>query len=218
MTTQRRTPAFPTDNERSPLGRAAYTAPPPAARRSTPAEPDAEATTQPEPPAKTPKRAATPRPEGPTPAPTADSPKAASSDDSGHTIGTSIPTRLYNELVARVRAHLEQPSYAQVVTWACEDVPEQVVQATIDHLLHTKAATGRAREGRRVPRGRPPRAEATVKLTMRFLPEELETLTHLQGTITAPEGTRLTRTAVICGALQAAFDHNVIERALDAAD
>ena len=125
-------------------------------------------------------------------------------------VGVAIPQRLYDELAQRVRSSPLQPSYGQVVVWACEDLPEQVRAATVAHLLAAQTAAGE-RPGR-VGRGRPRRVEASVKVSLRLLPSELEALLAMERSILAPEGTRMTRTAVVCGALQAAFDADLIEQ------
>ncbi|MDB4873409.1 MAG: hypothetical protein JWL97_4413 [Gemmatimonadales bacterium] len=105
-------------------------------------------------------------------------------------VAVRIPRHLYEEVARRLndtgRAH---PSYAQLVAWTCEDKPDAVV--TLLEQLTRPAA--------RRPRGRRP-ASDSVPLTLRFRPDELQTLDAVAGS--ASSAIAVTRTAAVTAALR----------------
>lgn len=108
-------------------------------------------------------------------------------------VGARIPKPLYDALLEQLTHQTPRPSYAQLVTWACEDHPAEVTDGT-------RRALGVDRDPR-APRGSR-RASDTIAVTLRFWPEELAIVDALQARIQAPRGVRVTRTAVIVAALQ----------------
>lgn len=136
----------------------------------------------------------------------ANKPASKATAKSGPTVVPArIPSTLYDALATHV-VHQEQelggrPSYAQVVTWACEEEGEAIVQ---DALAAVLAAV----PDRRAPRGTRPAASNTTAISFRFFPDELDLVNGLQDrlrTAVGPElASRATRTAILIAALSRA--------------
>lgn len=108
-------------------------------------------------------------------------------------VAVRVPRPLYEKLVRDVLGScIERPSYAQIVSWTCEDHPDEVAAELTDQ----KAATSR------VPRGRKLAADA-VAITLRFLPSELQRLDDVIDQAAADDE-RPTRTAAVAAALRVA--------------
>lgn len=108
--------------------------------------------------------------------------------------GVRIPTQLYDAVQEWLAQQAERPSYAQLVTWACEDQPDKVA----DGVRRTTAAD------RRRPRGSV-RAGATTPLTLRFLTQELQIVDAIREHVTGVPATKITRTATVISAMQVAI-------------
>lgn len=186
---------------------------PSTSKKSAPSRPRPKAVPDPadEPAPATPAEA--PKPEPATP------PKVASSATSLTIVGVTIPISLYEELTAaleRVPNDLT-PSYAQIVSWTCVDHPEAVADAAVRFAQGSGRVTPATEAGspaRRRPRGRPPRAGASTKLTLRFHGDELEPVTTLERR-PVPKGVRMTRTAVATAAIRVALDTDLMTQLLD---
>lgn len=116
-------------------------------------------------------------------------------------VAVRIPKPLYDAVVIDLLAgQHERPSYAQIVTWTCEDHRDEVL-AEITHAA--KLAT-------RLPRGRKLASEV-VPLTLRFQPNEREALDDVMARCRDDVGDRrnITRTAAVIAALRVAVKQGV---------
>lgn len=153
------------------------------------------------------------------PTPTAPPPATAPGPSGLTIVGVSVPSTLYQELTAALESVPNDltPSYAQMVSWTCADHPEQVAEAALAYALGTgRVSPSPAPDApaRRRPRGRPPRAGASAKLTLRFHGDELDPVVALERR-PVPEGVRMTRTAVAAGALRVALDSDLLAELMD---
>lgn len=158
--------------------------------------PDADAQTPPTGPA--------PRP-APKPARTANKPKAQvvrqviASEDNSEALAVVVaaarlPQDLYDALTAFLSRAPERPSYAQLISWTCQDRPSAVV----DDLLLSAAPLAR------VPRGRT-KASPFALVTPRFLPDEIKFVDAVQQLASGQMGRPINRTQVICAAIRVAI-------------
>lgn len=99
-----------------------------------------------------------------------------------------IPRDLYLAVVQQLLNGMERPSYGQVVSWACEDYPDEVIAA-----LPTPSPEARVPRGRRL-------ATESVQVTLRGA-RELPVIDDLA----AEAGS--TRTAITIAALTVALRH-----------
>ena len=105
-----------------------------------------------------------------------------------------LPQDLYDDLTAFLSRAPERPSYAQLISWTCQDRPGAVVE---DLLL---AAAPLAR----VPRGRA-KASPFALVTPRFLPDEIGFVDAVQHLASEQLGRTVNRTQVICAAIRVAI-------------
>ena len=101
---------------------------------------------------------------------------------------------LYNDLTEFLGRATERPSYAQLVSWACQDQPD----AVMDDLLRSAAPQARA------PRGRA-KAAPFALVTPRFLPKEIGFVDAVQQQAADQLGRPINRTQVICAAIRVAI-------------
>lgn len=133
-------------------------------------------------------------------------------------VGVTVPIALYEQLTATLEQipNDRTPSYAQIVSWTCADHPEQVAEAALAYAQgagRVTPATAADAPARRRPRGRPPKAGASTKLTLRFHGDELDPVQDLERR-PVPKGVRMTRTAVAAGALQVALSSDLVQELL----
>lgn len=105
-----------------------------------------------------------------------------------------LPQDLYEALTAFLSASPERPSYAQLISWTCQDQPAAVV----DDLALSAASLAR------VPRGRV-KAAPFALVTPRFLPDEIGAVDAVQQRAAAQLDQPITRTQVICSAIRVAI-------------
>lgn len=104
-------------------------------------------------------------------------------------VAARIPTHLWDAVINGPLSGRERPSYAQLITWTCQDQPDDVVRQIRANLAPD-----------RTPRGR--RLAAPVNtITVRFRHDELAAFDELLETASTA-GQRVTRTAGIIAALQ----------------
>lgn len=101
---------------------------------------------------------------------------------------------LYDDLTAFLGRATERPSYAQLISWACQDQPD----AVMDDLLQSAAPQARA------PRGRA-KASSFALVTPRFLPDEIGFVDAVQQQASDQLGRPINRTQVICAAIRVAI-------------
>lgn len=101
---------------------------------------------------------------------------------------------LYDDLTAFLGRTTERPSYAQLISWTCQDQ----LDAVKDDLLHSAAPQARA------PRGRA-KASPFALVTPRFLPDEIGFVDAVQRQVSDQLGRPITRTQVICAAIRVAI-------------
>lgn len=124
-------------------------------------------------------------------------PRSRAGEAAGPTVSAvRIPRPLYDAVVHDLLgSHVERPSYAQVVSWTCEDHAGDVLA----ELAHSLTAAARAPRGRRL-------AGDGVPLTLRFQPSEraaLEAVLDQAG----GGALKVTRTAGVIAALRVAVKH-----------
>jgi len=105
-----------------------------------------------------------------------------------------LPQELYEALSTFLSASPERPSYAQLISWTCQDRPAAVV----DDLALSSASLAR------VPRGRV-KAAPFALVTPRFLPDEIGAVDAVQQRAAAELDQPITRTQVICAAIRVAM-------------
>ena len=105
-----------------------------------------------------------------------------------------LPQDLYEALTTFLSASPERPSYAQLISWTCQDQPAAVV----DDLALSAASLAR------VPRGRV-KAAPFALVTPRFLPDEIGAVDAVQQQAAAKLDQPITRTQVICAAIRVAI-------------
>jgi len=105
-----------------------------------------------------------------------------------------LPQDLYEALTVFLSASPERPSYAQLISWTCQDQPAAVV----DDLALSAASLAR------VPRGRV-KAAPFALVTPRFLPDEIGAVDTVQQRAAAELDQPITRTQVICSAIRVAI-------------
>ena len=104
-------------------------------------------------------------------------------------VAARIPTQLWDAVINGPLSGRERPSYAQLITWTCQDQPDDVVRQIRANLAPD-----------RTPRGR--RLAAPVNtITVRFRHDELAAFDALIERASIA-GQRVTRTAGIIAALQ----------------
>jgi hypothetical protein len=104
-------------------------------------------------------------------------------------VAARIPTHLWDSVINGPLSGRERPSYAQLITWTCQDQPDDVVRQIRANLAPD-----------RTPRGR--RLAAPVNtITVRFRHDELTAFDDLIERASIA-GQRVTRTAGIIAALQ----------------
>jgi len=104
-------------------------------------------------------------------------------------VAARIPTQLWDAVINGPLSGRERPSYAQLITWTCQDQPDDVVRQIRANLAPD-----------RTPRGR--RLAAPVNtITVRFRHDELSAFDELIESASIA-GQRVTRTAGIIAALQ----------------
>lgn len=123
---------------------------------------------------------------------------AAAGVDGPRAVAARVQTSLYEDLGAYLAGMREAPSYAQLVTWACQDAPETVLAQVAAQLDG----------GGRSPRGSR-RAATTTAIAPRFLPEELAVLDATRERAAADAGAAVTRTVVVAAALRVAVDRAI---------
>lgn len=108
-------------------------------------------------------------------------------------VAVRIPRVLYDAVVTTLLSDSERASYGQLVAWTVEDHAEAVLE---ELLARQRARTSRSPRGRRLPAD-------TVPITLRLLPEELDSVDLL---VDAAGGTEagVTRTALAVAALHVA--------------
>lgn len=112
-------------------------------------------------------------------------------------VGARVPRPLYEEVVKQLSQGVERPSYAQLISWACEDHPADVL-AELQRIVDSYTiARGRAPRGRRL-------AGDTTQLTLRFHPDELNTLDQVRASANDPQA-KATRTAAAIAAFRVAI-------------
>jgi len=109
-----------------------------------------------------------------------------------------LPQDLYEDLAAFLNAGTDRPSYAQLISWTCQDRPTAVVE----DLARSTAALVR------VPRGRA-KAAPFALVTPRFLPDEIVAVDVVQQRASAEMGQTITRTQIICAAIRVAIRRDV---------
>jgi len=109
-----------------------------------------------------------------------------------------LPQDLYEDLAAFLNAGTDRPSYAQLISWTCQDRPTAVVE----DLARSTAALVR------VPRGRA-KAAPFALVTPRFLPDEIVAVDVVQQRASAEMGQHITRTQIICAAIRVAIRRDV---------
>jgi len=109
-----------------------------------------------------------------------------------------LPQDLYEDLTAFLNAGTDRPSYAQLISWTCQDRPT----AVIEDLTRSAAALVR------VPRGRA-KAAPFALVTPRFLPDEIVAVDVVQHRASTEMGQPVTRTQVICAAIRVAIRRDV---------
>lgn len=109
-----------------------------------------------------------------------------------------LPQDLYDALTAFLSGTPERPSYAQLISWTCQDQPAAVVH---DLVLSAEPQA-------RVPRGRA-KAAPFALVTPRFLPEEIGFVDAVQRMTADQTGQSITRTQVICAAIRVAIRNPV---------
>jgi len=133
-----------------------------------------------------------------TKAPSSEQTKTISSEiEAGSSVvvaAARLPQDLYEALVAFLNAGTERPSYAQLISWTCQDRPT----AVIEDLTSSTAALVR------VPRGRA-KAAPFALVTPRFLPDEIVAVDVVQQRASDETGQPVTRTQVICAAIRVAI-------------
>lgn len=155
----------------------------------------------------------------PAPAVPAETPKQSTRAAGLTIVGVTVPIALYEQLTSTLEQvpNDRTPSYAQIVSWTCADHPDQVAEAALAYAQgagRITPATAADTPARRRPRGRPPKAGASTKLTLRFHGEELEPVHDIERR-PVPPGVRMTRTAVAAGALQVALSSDLVQELLD---
>lgn len=105
-----------------------------------------------------------------------------------------LPQDLYDNLTAFLSRAPERPSYAQLISWTCQDRAATVV----DDLLLSAAPLAR------VPRGRA-KASPFALVTPRFLPDEIGFVDAVQQLASEQLGRPVNRTQVICAAIRVAI-------------
>lgn len=105
-----------------------------------------------------------------------------------------LPQDLYEALAVFLNAETERPSYAQLISWTCQDRPTAVVE---ELALSAAALT-------RVPRGRA-KAAPFALVTPRFLPDEIGAVDAVQQRACTEIDHPVTRTQVICAAIRVAI-------------
>lgn len=105
-----------------------------------------------------------------------------------------LPQDLYDDLTAFLSRAPERPSYAQLISWTCQDRPAAVVK---DLLLSAAPLA-------RVPRGRA-KASPFALVTPRFLPDEIGFVDGVQQLASEQLGRSVNRTQVICAAIRVAI-------------
>lgn len=105
-----------------------------------------------------------------------------------------LPQDLYDDLTAFLSRAPERPSYAQLISWTCQDRPAAVVE---DLLLSAVPSA-------RVPRGRA-KASPFALVTPRFLPDEIGFVDAVQQLASEQLGRPVNRTQVICAAIRTAI-------------
>jgi hypothetical protein len=104
-------------------------------------------------------------------------------------VAARIPTQLWDAVIDGPLSGRERPSYAQLITWTCQDQPDDVVRQ-----IRANLAPDRTPRGRRL-------ASPVNTITVRFRHDELAAFDELiERASTA--GQRVTRTAGIIAALQ----------------
>lgn len=132
--------------------------------------------------------------------PSADRAVVSPAGDGGTTVvAVRIPRALYEAVVRDLLGGLmEKPSYAQIISWTCQDHPDEVRV----ELQRQVTADGRAPRGRRI-------ASESVPLTPRFQPAELAVLDAVVAEV-ADASAKVTRTAAVIAALRVAVSQGVI--------
>lgn len=106
-------------------------------------------------------------------------------------VAARIPTHLWDAVINGPLSGRERPSYAQLITWTCQDQPDDVV-----HQIRVNLAPDRTPRGRRL-------ASPVNTITVRFRHDELAAFDALIERASIA-GQRVTRTAGIIAALQVA--------------
>jgi hypothetical protein len=176
--------------------RAKSTAPPASPPRTRPTS-TREATEQQTPPveaaeARTPAERRTPRGSGGRP-PASATPPTEVAPNALVVVAARIPSGLWQQVVDRLLSGPERPSYAQLITWTCQDHPKEV----IDRLRGT--GNNRTPRGRRV-------AMPVNTIAVRFRTDELATFDAVLAEA-AGSGPTLTRTAGAVAAFEVALKH-----------
>lgn len=105
-----------------------------------------------------------------------------------------LPQDLYDDLTEFLGRATERPSYAQLISWACQDQPD----AVMDDVLQSAAPQARA------PRGRA-KASPFALVTPRFLPDEIGFVDAVQQQAAHQLRRPINRTQVICAAIRVAI-------------
>jgi hypothetical protein len=108
-------------------------------------------------------------------------------------VAARIPSGLWQQLVDTLLSGSERPSYAQLITWTCQDHPKEV----IDRLRST--GSDRTPRGRRV-------ATPVNTIAVRFRTDELATFDGVLAEA-AGSGPTPTRTAGAIAAFEVALKH-----------
>ena len=108
-------------------------------------------------------------------------------------VAARIPSGLWQQVVDTLLSGPERPSYAQLITWTCQDHPEAIV----DRLRST--GSDRAPRGRRV-------ATPVNTIAVRFRTDELATFDGILAEA-AGSGPTPTRTAGAIAAFEVALKH-----------
>ncbi len=110
-------------------------------------------------------------------------------------VATRIPGRLYEAALPLVKG-VGKPSWGQLVAWTCQD-HEDGVRAQVDALAKVVSMPRRLR-------GQNREGEATMQVTARLLPAELDVLEKLRAALDEIVDPQVTRTMVVVAALTVA--------------
>ena len=129
----------------------------------------------------------------------ADSPSSTPAIGGFVVVAARIPTHLWEAVINGPLSGRERPSYAQLITWTCQDRPDDVVRQ-----IRTNLAPDRTPRGRRL-------AAPVNTITVRFRHDELAEFDELIERASIA-GQRVTRTAGIIAALQVASGTSTASR------